>query len=79
MGTVAHLVALRREAIGRYNVTDAWTVEQLQAAVTEMKLSKAQSRAADMDTQLGNATDTASACTEEKASNLTSQTAAAPE
>lgn len=31
MGSAAHLIALRREAIGRYNVKDAWTVDQLQA------------------------------------------------
>ena len=31
MGSAAHLVALRREAIGKYNVKDAWTVDQLQA------------------------------------------------
>ena len=46
-GTAAHLVALRREAIGKYNVKDAWTVEQLQAAVTEVKGKKAQGKAAD--------------------------------
>ena len=32
VGSAAHLVALRREAIGKYNVKDAWTVDQLQAA-----------------------------------------------
>jgi tRNA U55 pseudouridine synthase TruB len=31
VGSAAHLVALRREAIGKYNVKDAWTVDQLQA------------------------------------------------
>ena len=32
VGSAAHLVGLRREAIGKYNVKDAWTVDQLQAA-----------------------------------------------
>ena len=32
VGTAAHLVALRREAIGVYNVKDAWTMEQLHNA-----------------------------------------------
>ena len=41
VGSAAHLVALRREAIGKYNVKDAWTVEQLQASVTELKQQKA--------------------------------------
>ncbi|KAL0018507.1 hypothetical protein WJX77_003450 [Trebouxia sp. C0004] len=31
VGSAAHLVVLRREAIGKYNVKDAWTVDQLQA------------------------------------------------
>ena len=47
VGTAAHLVALRREAIGKYNVKNAWTVEQLQAAVTELKEKKAHGKAAD--------------------------------
>ena len=47
VGTAAHLVALRREAIGKYNVKDAWTVEHLQAAVTELKEKKAHGKAAD--------------------------------
>lgn len=47
VGTAAHLVALRREAIGKYNVKDAWTLEQLQAAVTELKEKKARGKAAD--------------------------------
>ena len=50
VGSAAHLVALRREAIGKYSVKDAWTVEQLQDAVTDLKHSKAQPRAADMGT-----------------------------
>lgn len=47
VGTAAHLVGLRREAIGKYNVKDAWTVEQLQAAVTELREKKALGKAAD--------------------------------
>ena len=46
-GTAAHLVALRREAIGKYSVKDAWTVEQLQAAVTELKEKKARGKTAE--------------------------------
>ena len=46
-GTAAHLVALRREAIGNYSVKDAWTIEQLQAAVTELKEKRAKSKDAD--------------------------------
>lgn len=40
VGTAAHLVALRREAIGEYNVKDAWTVAQLQAAFGAPKHAK---------------------------------------
>ena len=40
VGSAAHLVALRREAIGKYNVKDAWTVDQLQAAANKRKQSK---------------------------------------
>ena len=41
VGSAAHLVALRREAIGKYNVKDGWTVDQLQASVTQLKQQKA--------------------------------------
>lgn len=37
MGSAAHLVALRREAIGQYHVKDAWTVDQLQATFGKRK------------------------------------------
>lgn len=37
MGSAAHLVALRREAIGKYNVKDAWTVQQLTEQVQQLK------------------------------------------
>ncbi|KAL3132795.1 hypothetical protein ABBQ38_006722 [Trebouxia sp. C0009 RCD-2024] len=67
VGSAAHLVALRREAIGTYSVKDAWTVEQLQAAVTDLKHNKAQMRAADMDAQHDKATDAASAASSDKA------------
>lgn len=59
VGSAAHLVALRREAIGKYNVKDAWTVAQLQTAVSELKRQKQQSKAADVDTQQGKAIDAA--------------------
>lgn len=79
VGTVAHLVALRREAIGKYNVRDAWTVDQLQAAVTDLKHSKAQSSTADMHTQRDKATDAASASSSVKAPGLVqNETATAP-
>ena len=60
VGSAAHLVALRREAIGKYNVKDAWTIEQLQTAVSELKRNKLQSKAAGVDTQHDKAVDAAS-------------------
>lgn len=60
VGTAAHLVALRREAIGKYSVKDAWTIEQLQTAVSELKRQKQQSKAVDVDAQHGKAADAAS-------------------
>lgn len=60
VGTAAHLVALRREAIGKYHVKDAWTIEHLQTAVSELKRQKQLSKATDVDTQHGEAVDAAS-------------------
>ena len=37
VGSAAHLVALRREAIGKYNVRDAWTVQQLTEQMQQQK------------------------------------------
>ena len=47
MGSAAHLTALRREAVGKHNVRDAWQLDELiqqvkdkreQAAVTDQAL-----------------------------------------
>ncbi len=58
VGSAAHLVALRREAIGKYNVKDAWTVDQLQAAFgTPMRAAGTRPTASAV-TSDGNATKT---------------------
>jgi len=58
VGSAAHLVALRREAIGKYKVKDAWTVDQLQAAFgTPMRAAGTRPTASAV-TSDGNATKT---------------------
>jgi len=58
VGSAAHLVALRREAIGKYNVKDAWTVDQLQAAFGAPKHPTATRPTASAIASDGSATNT---------------------
>jgi len=58
VGSAAHLVALRREAIGKYNVKDAWTVDQLQAAFGAPKRPTGTRPTASATASDGNATKT---------------------
>ncbi|DBA68100.1 TPA: hypothetical protein ACH3X2_013971 [Trebouxia sp. C0005] len=56
VGSAAHLVALRREAIGKYNVKDAWTVDQLQATFGAPKRATGTESTASAFASPGNAT-----------------------
>lgn len=44
LGSAAHLTALRREAIGGYNVEGAWEVQQLAAQLTEQRQAQQEQR-----------------------------------
>lgn len=47
LGVGAHLVALRREAIGPYAVAGAWTIEALEAAVERRRAASSASNSQD--------------------------------
>jgi tRNA pseudouridine55 synthase len=52
-GTAAHLTALRREAVGEYEVGAAWDMQQLAQQLTEQRQQRREAEGRGQEQQLG--------------------------